>query len=108
MARISPYFNYKRDSEGNGYLEVFLRGNALLRMAATNKGTAFTEKERRELGLEGSLPPQVSTLEQQVARLYRTFIRATRRYRQVPVPACHAGALRGALLLRCCSSISRR
>jgi len=75
MARISPYFSYKRDSDGNGYLEVNLRGPALLRLAATNKGTAFTEKERRELGLEGSLPPQVATLEQQVARAYRTFIR---------------------------------
>ncbi len=75
MARISPYFSYKHDSDGHGYLEVNLRGPALLRLAATNKGTAFTEKERRELGLEGSLPPQVATLEQQVARAYRTFIR---------------------------------
>ena len=75
MARISPYFTYKHDSEGNGYLEVCLRGVALLRMSATNKGTAFTEDERRELGLEGALPPQVTKLEQQVAKLYRTFTR---------------------------------
>ena len=75
MARISPYFAYKHDSDGNGYLEVCLRGSALLRMAATNKGTAFTEAERRELGLEGALPPQVTTLEQQVSKLYRGFTR---------------------------------
>lgn len=75
MARLSPYFSYKRDSDGKGYLEVNLRGNALLRLAATNKGTAFSERERRELGLEGMLPPQVCTLEQQVARLYRGFCR---------------------------------
>lgn len=75
MARLSPYFAYRRDADGNGYLEVFLRGNALLRMAATNKGTAFSERERRELGLEGMLPPQVCGLEQQVARLYRGFCR---------------------------------
>jgi len=75
MARISPYFSYKHDSDGNGYLEVNLRGPALLRLAATNKGTAFTEKERRELGLEGALPPNVTTLEQQVAKAYRSFTR---------------------------------
>ena len=75
MARLSPYFAYKRDSDGNGYLEVYLRGSALLRLAATNKGTAFTPRERRELGLEGVLPPQVCDLPQQVARLYRGFCR---------------------------------
>ena len=67
MARISPYYTYKHDSDGNGYLEVCLRGVALLRMSATNKGTAFTEKERRALGLEGALPPHVTTLEPHVA-----------------------------------------
>lgn len=75
MARLSPYFAYKTDGEGRGYLEVYLRGNALLRLAATNKGTAFSERERRELGLEGMLPPQVCDLPQQVARLYRGFCR---------------------------------
>jgi malate dehydrogenase (oxaloacetate-decarboxylating) len=75
MARLSPYFAYRHDDDGNGYLEVHLRGNALLRMAATNKGTAFSERERRELGLEGMLPPQICGLEQQVARLYRGYCR---------------------------------
>ena len=75
MARLSPYFAYKQDSEGKGYLEVYLRGSALLRLAATNKGTAFSERERRELGLEGMLPPQICNLAQQVARLYRGYCR---------------------------------
>lgn len=75
MARLSPYFAYKHDDNGNAYLEVYLRGNALLRLAATNKGTAFTERERLELGLEGMLPPQVCGLKQQVARLYRGYCR---------------------------------
>ncbi|WP_078120159.1 NAD-dependent malic enzyme [Thiosocius teredinicola] len=75
MARLSPYFSYKHDDNGNAYLEVYLRGNALLRMAATNKGTAFNERERLELGLEGMLPPQVCGLKQQVARLYRGYCR---------------------------------
>ena len=33
-----------------------------------NKGTAFTEKERRNLGIVGRLPVQVETLQQQVNR----------------------------------------
>ena len=77
MGKLSHYFAYRHDADGHGYLEVALRGNALLRLAATNKGTAFSEAERRKLGLEGMLPPQVCTLEQQVARLYRGYCRQT-------------------------------
>ena len=33
-----------------------------------NKGTAFTEAERRKYGLEGLLPPAVTNIELQVAR----------------------------------------
>src|SRR5271154_2696445 len=43
-------------------------GYELLRDPRFNKGTAFTEAERRELCLEGLLPPAVSTVELQVAR----------------------------------------
>ena len=39
----------------------------------TNKGTAFSEKERTELGLRGLLPAVVETLEQQVYRRYQTY-----------------------------------
>jgi malate dehydrogenase (oxaloacetate-decarboxylating) len=38
-----------------------------------NKGTAFTEEERRAFGLDGLLPPAVSTLEAQLDRLYSNF-----------------------------------
>lgn len=73
----APTFAYKADdADGSGYLRSTLRGNALLRLAATNKGTAFSEQERRALGLEGMLPPQVCALEQQVARLYRWLLPA--------------------------------
>jgi malate dehydrogenase (oxaloacetate-decarboxylating)(NADP+) len=43
-------------------------GYDLLRNPRLNKGTAFTEAERRACGLEGLLPPAVTTLELQVAR----------------------------------------
>lgn len=73
MGRISPYFDVKTDAQGREYMEVYLEGIAVLRLVLTNKGTAFTHEERRALGLEGLLPPHVSTLEQQVERAYRGF-----------------------------------
>ncbi len=45
-----------------------LRGLQLLETPALNKGTAFTERERAALGLEGLLPPSVETIEQQTQR----------------------------------------
>lgn len=51
-------------------VETALSGYELLHNPRLNKGTAFTETERRALGLEGLLPPRVSTLELQVARTH--------------------------------------
>ncbi|MFD8227241.1 NAD-dependent malic enzyme [Streptomyces massasporeus] len=38
-----------------------------------NRGTAFTRREREELGIDGLLPPAVETLDEQVARAYEAF-----------------------------------
>ena len=70
---LSQYFDYKQDKDGNGYLEVHFKGIALLRLAATNKGTAFTQRERIELGLDGLLPPHIVDIKHQIERLYRSF-----------------------------------
>jgi malate dehydrogenase (oxaloacetate-decarboxylating)(NADP+) len=43
-------------------------GYQLLHDPRRNKGTAFTEAERRKYGLEGLLPPAVTTLNLQIAR----------------------------------------
>jgi malate dehydrogenase (oxaloacetate-decarboxylating)(NADP+) len=43
-------------------------GYDLLRNPRVNKGTAFTEAERRAWGLEGLLPPAITTMALQVAR----------------------------------------
>jgi malate dehydrogenase (oxaloacetate-decarboxylating)(NADP+) len=43
-------------------------GYQLLHNPRLNKGTAFTEAERRAYGLEGLLPPAVTNIELQVAR----------------------------------------
>jgi malate dehydrogenase (oxaloacetate-decarboxylating)(NADP+) len=45
------------------------RGLALLRDPLLNKGTAFTEAERNELGLRGFLPAHILSMEEQVARV---------------------------------------
>ncbi|MBS8263900.1 NAD-dependent malic enzyme [Mesobacillus boroniphilus] len=59
-------------------IQTTLRGKELLSNPFLNKGTAFTKKEREELGLEGLLPPQVLTLDEQVRRVYDQYsIRTT-------------------------------
>jgi malate dehydrogenase (oxaloacetate-decarboxylating) len=50
-------------------------GTAILNLPILNKGTAFTEEERSDLGLLGLLPPHVETLDQQVARAYEAYKR---------------------------------
>ena len=52
-----------------------LTGAALLETPTLNKGTAFTEDERRAHGLQGLLPPHHETLEEQVARAYEAYNR---------------------------------
>ncbi|MCQ8128882.1 NAD-dependent malic enzyme [Methylomonas rivi] len=74
MPKLSEYFDYRLDAEGNPYLEVALRGSLLLRLPAINKGTAFSIDERVALGLDGLLPPQVRTLEQQLDALYLNYL----------------------------------
>jgi len=44
------------------------RGPAVLGDASLNKGTAFTERERRELGLEGLLPDRIEDILDQLDR----------------------------------------
>ncbi|MEU2748379.1 NAD-dependent malic enzyme [Streptomyces collinus] len=38
-----------------------------------NRGTAFSRREREELGIDGLLPPAVESLDEQVARAYEAF-----------------------------------
>jgi malate dehydrogenase (oxaloacetate-decarboxylating) len=58
-----------------GVLRLRGRGRRILVNPMTNRGTAFTREERQQLGLSGLLPPGVTTIEQQIRRLYQQYHR---------------------------------
>jgi malate dehydrogenase (oxaloacetate-decarboxylating) len=67
-------FDIRIDSaRGQRYMVVHAKGRALLLDPVTNKGTAFTERERDELDLHGLVPPAVCTIQQQLERTYESF-----------------------------------
>ncbi len=55
---------------GREYMAVKGRGREVLLDPLTNKGTGFSRSERDEFGLHGLLPPNISTLDEQLARAY--------------------------------------
>src|SRR5579884_2234367 len=63
----------KRRSDGHCHTSA--RGLAVLNSPLLNKGTAFTAEERKDLGLTGLLPPDISTLDTQVRRAYIQYER---------------------------------
>ena len=72
--RASVQFGLKVDpATGQRYMAVRQRGKALLLNPLTNKGTAFTQRERDDLDLHGLVPPAVCTIQQQMARTYESF-----------------------------------
>jgi len=73
--KVCDYFDVKHDESGREYLEVYLDGIALLRLTMTNKGTAFSPDERVALSLDGMLPPQHNSIEQQLDRVFAGFKR---------------------------------
>ncbi|OXY95593.1 NAD-dependent malic enzyme [Streptomyces diastatochromogenes] len=54
-------------------LRTAARGRAVLADPRTNRGTAFTEAERRALDLVGLVPPGVLTQDEQAERAYTQF-----------------------------------
>jgi malic enzyme len=68
-------FGLTHTRRGEDVLEVPHTGARLLRHPVYNKGTAFTTEERLELGLEGLLPHHVSTMEEQLQRVYANITR---------------------------------
>jgi malate dehydrogenase (oxaloacetate-decarboxylating) len=65
---ISNLENMRQD-----IVKVTKRGAAVLNSSLLNKGTAFTQEERDLLGLNGLLPPHISSVEEQIKRSYLNF-----------------------------------
>lgn len=76
-------FKVKRNKQtGEQYIETSLSGKPLLTTPQLNKGTAFTDEERKEFGLLGKLPHKVETLDEQVKRAYLQYSSYTTRLQQ--------------------------
>jgi malate dehydrogenase (oxaloacetate-decarboxylating) len=61
----------------DGAWHTTLRGRQVLADPRINKGTAFSDEERRDLGLIGLIPSGHMTLDGQVARVYAQYRRQT-------------------------------
>lgn len=58
-------------------IKTHLRGQQVTQNPMLNKGSAFTQKERDELKLNGLLPHGITTISQQVKRRYERFCQLT-------------------------------
>jgi malate dehydrogenase (oxaloacetate-decarboxylating)(NADP+) len=73
MAEQAHSFPIVRDPDGKKSLLCPILGEHLLTFPLLNKGTAFTLREREDLGLRGLLPPRVCTMEEQAARVMENY-----------------------------------
>ena len=60
--------------ETDGSWSTTLRGRQVLADPRINKGTAFDDDERRDLGVTGLIPSGHVTLDQQVSRVYAQYL----------------------------------
>ncbi|WP_430599732.1 malolactic enzyme [Enterococcus sp. AZ095a] len=56
------------------YRRNIMKAHDILNNPFSNKGTAFTQEERKELGLIGLLPPHVQTIEEQAEQAYLQYV----------------------------------
>src|SRR6266542_3596798 len=67
-----------RDPQTNQEIfETPLDGSLMLESPMLNKGSAFTEEERRNLGLQGLLPSHVATMDEQLVSTYENYLQKT-------------------------------
>ena len=65
-----------KENQKNGIIFITdAKGNDLIRAPLLNKGTAFTEEERKTFGLGGFIPPRVLSIEQQVQKIFQRYRR---------------------------------
>ncbi|KAJ3300107.1 hypothetical protein HK104_004576 [Borealophlyctis nickersoniae] len=69
-----PVFRYSTDPKsGNPIIYTILGPKEILNTPALNKGAAFPTDERENLGLEGLLPDEIASLDEQVERAYSQY-----------------------------------
>ena len=68
-----PFTRILESDSGEETLEVALTGELLIDYPLLNKGSAFSEQERRDFELTGLLPPHVSSIDDQVRRNYENY-----------------------------------
>ena len=66
-------YERREDKNGQPYFEVNVSDYSLIANPILNKGTGFTEKERKDFDLFGLIPPENSTIEEQRERSYKAF-----------------------------------
>lgn len=59
--------------KNESFLYIPHAGPALLETPLLNKGSAFSERERKSFNLMGLLPPRYETIEEQVSRAYQQY-----------------------------------
>lgn len=57
----------------DGILMEAVQGMSVIHNPTFNKGSAFTEEERKNFKLHGLVPPNTQTLEEQVHRAYEQY-----------------------------------
>ena len=91
-------YELDRSADGGYTARISARGTSVLASPMINRGTAFTARERQELGLTGLLPSGVSTLDGQLRRTYAQYSAPSRRPGQERLPGEPAQPQRGAVL----------
>lgn len=66
-----------RDHKGKLFTPVAIDGLTLISDRILNKGTAFTREERDDFHLDGLIPPNMQSLEDQKLRVYEGYCAAT-------------------------------
>jgi len=74
---MTSFHDMHAGPDGVVSISVTLRGHQLLDTPMLNKGSAFGDDERRDLGLLGLLPPHVATMEEQISRTYENYRQKT-------------------------------
>jgi len=68
-------FDVKETDDNNIVFVTDAEGNDVIRAPLLNKGTAFTENERDEFGLNGLIPPRILSLEKQIKKIHQRYHR---------------------------------